>query len=790
MRIRRAAAVAAILAAVTGILASAAPSRADGTETLGTPSIPLASGATGIFSEGVGLRDGPGTIGVGLPASATVLQALLWWNGTAQEPDDGDGEITVNGEPVVGDLVGGPARFWRQGGRDVNSYAYRADVTSIVRSVAPAGDLVVSDVDFPFATNGATLTVLFAEPGEAPLDVSIVDGLDIDFDRFPGDRGRIEPQTFVLEPRTVPRVASIDLAVGSVSEPGGPPRPNVVDISVDGVVTTFTDPFSGTDGAEWDTMTFTVDVPPGATTIVVHPQSVENEAGDKPASLEWVMAAVAATGENPCVVDPERSRSHGSAYNLHVAVPGLGLDTNRINLVEAAVDGVGDETDAIGPASLVDITVGEALGTAVSDALGLSTAQRDLVLVSADVLESATIADNLPTAATDRSRSVLADVSLLGDLLTADAIVAATSTSATDGGSDASTFGSRIDHLTVNDPTGLVPNLFADQLITFGTTIPVPGIGEVAIYDRTLAESDNTTKGPAAATVDMIRLTIDLDLAALPDPLPGILADLEPLLEVLDLIDGATIIVGHADSFSEFGANLCEPGAGRGRVDAYANTLRVEGVAGLGPIRAAYAGPIPWFGGEDFSMLNGLHIGSSGEIASSGTGVAAANGGHDGEAARADAHVTVQALSALDVILGGPLVDGSLVSSEAHAVDDGTKSSSGSTTIADLTISGIDVCTALGFGSTVCTPEPNTPFTAGLGLIDPDLELVSITLNWQTNGTPASMAPSVGCAGTPGSTGQCTVQAIRLQLSIPSNPLTVLDPIEVVVSESHAGAQK
>ena len=51
---------------------------ADGTETLGPPSIPIASG-TGIVAAGTGLVTQPGTIDVDVPG--TVNQVLLYWEG-------------------------------------------------------------------------------------------------------------------------------------------------------------------------------------------------------------------------------------------------------------------------------------------------------------------------------------------------------------------------------------------------------------------------------------------------------------------------------------------------------------------------------------------------------------------------------------------------------------------------------------------------------------------------------------------------------------------------------------
>jgi hypothetical protein len=50
---------------------------ADGTETLGTPSVAIASG-TGLYANGTGMVNQPGVIAVNVPAGATVKQVLLY----------------------------------------------------------------------------------------------------------------------------------------------------------------------------------------------------------------------------------------------------------------------------------------------------------------------------------------------------------------------------------------------------------------------------------------------------------------------------------------------------------------------------------------------------------------------------------------------------------------------------------------------------------------------------------------------------------------------------------------
>jgi hypothetical protein len=53
---------------------------ADGTETLGSASVAIASG-TGTVAAGTGMETGSGTIDFTVPAGATVKQVLLYWAG-------------------------------------------------------------------------------------------------------------------------------------------------------------------------------------------------------------------------------------------------------------------------------------------------------------------------------------------------------------------------------------------------------------------------------------------------------------------------------------------------------------------------------------------------------------------------------------------------------------------------------------------------------------------------------------------------------------------------------------
>ncbi len=101
-------AVTAILFALLGTTQAFA----DGTETLGPPSIQIASGS-GIVAAGVGLQiQQPADIVFDIPQNVDVKQVLLYWEGQMDANIPGDDTIRVNGNSVTGTLIGGPAFFW------------------------------------------------------------------------------------------------------------------------------------------------------------------------------------------------------------------------------------------------------------------------------------------------------------------------------------------------------------------------------------------------------------------------------------------------------------------------------------------------------------------------------------------------------------------------------------------------------------------------------------------------------------------------------------------------------
>ncbi|MGQ0795413.1 MAG: hypothetical protein ACT4N5_04420 [Nitrosopumilaceae archaeon] len=128
------------------------------------------TGGVGYAAAGVGLRNlDQGTITIsGIPAGAIPIQSLLYWN-YLDDVDQG-GDITVDGNPVAGNLIGTDVSPCWSGD---TSFGYYADVTSLVPGNGsyviagfPTGDSTGTDPwdDSPAPNmEGASLVVVYQE---------------------------------------------------------------------------------------------------------------------------------------------------------------------------------------------------------------------------------------------------------------------------------------------------------------------------------------------------------------------------------------------------------------------------------------------------------------------------------------------------------------------------------------------------------------------------------------------------------------------------------------------------
>lgn len=271
------------------VAASAGPAEADGTETLGAPSIPIAEG-TGMAVAGTGLFEQPGTIEVTVPEGATVEQVLLYWEG--QHLGTGDDTLVVGDTEVTGTRIGGPTRFFG----DVHSTSYRADITDLglvgpgTSRVSVSGAQFDARKDGQRRNNGAGLVVIY-DDGTVPADIRIRDGNDLAFFRFDPPLDAMVPQTYEFAPAPAERTADLTLFASSVGEN----RPTAIDVTVGGTTQRFCDRLGETSGPEWSTARLAVTIPSGADRLTVEARSFrcpESELTGPPGSIAWSTSAL------------------------------------------------------------------------------------------------------------------------------------------------------------------------------------------------------------------------------------------------------------------------------------------------------------------------------------------------------------------------------------------------------------------------------------------------------------------------------------------------------------------
>jgi hypothetical protein len=276
---------------------------ADGSETLGPPSISIGSG-TGIAAAGVGLSGTQtGMINIDVPDGATVNQVLLYWEGRHDfSPGEGDDTITVNGTSVTGVLIGGMNLG------TAASSAYRADITGLGAVSAGTNNLSIGGMNFDDVNNGAGALVIFDAGVTGPAAIDLRDGNDFAFEPYVPPQDTTVPQTFFFAASTVERTATLKMFFSSVSGTAssgaaGLFRPTAIEVTLgDGTKTTFNNELDSMDGEEWDTISLDIVIPAGETSVTVQALSVDNNAAipsgttrDIVASFHWIAAGLSIT---------------------------------------------------------------------------------------------------------------------------------------------------------------------------------------------------------------------------------------------------------------------------------------------------------------------------------------------------------------------------------------------------------------------------------------------------------------------------------------------------------------
>lgn len=302
----------------------------DGTEALGAPTLTLATGSGiahgGVSMEGVSSAE----LTVSVPANAEIRQVLLYWAGGTTAAS-GDEQVSLDGVPVQGQLIGGPTWFYTFESNVYRFSAYRADITDLDLVTPGVNTLTLSDFSFTTMAvdenNGASVVVIWDDGGTTGIQLR--DGLDMAYYGFSGVLNTTVPQTFAVTPAASDRLADLVILAASV----GRNRPTRVLVTTTAGVQMFEDPMGGLDGTQWDSRQLPILIPAGATEVTV--QVVSTESNDpRGASLGWVCAALAvpAAGEG----------------NLPYAVSGTVF-------IDADGDGLQDPTELGLPGVVVDL---------------------------------------------------------------------------------------------------------------------------------------------------------------------------------------------------------------------------------------------------------------------------------------------------------------------------------------------------------------------------------------------------------------------------------------------------
>jgi hypothetical protein len=255
--------------------------------------IPLAEGS-GIVAAGIGLRGDPLSaqpqpILIDVPGE--VVQVILYWEGHMTDAS-GDPTISVAGNDVTGDLIGGPTWFFS----DAWSTCYRADITHLDVVQEGGNSIQIGGMDYnrlcPEActNNGAGVVVIY-DDDSGVADIQIKDGLDLAFYAFAPPLDTTVPQTFTFAAGMVDRAASLWAIASSVALN----RPNVVVVTVGGAEHRFVDPFVNGDGPDWDSALLNFTIPAGMTSVTVQALSEKDGSSELtgiPASLAWLTAAL------------------------------------------------------------------------------------------------------------------------------------------------------------------------------------------------------------------------------------------------------------------------------------------------------------------------------------------------------------------------------------------------------------------------------------------------------------------------------------------------------------------
>ncbi|MCL7412203.1 MAG: MSCRAMM family adhesin SdrC [ANME-2 cluster archaeon] len=211
----------------------------------------------------------------------------------------GDDQISVDGNPITGTLIGGPTQFFSS----VYSSSYRADVTGILSFTTGSNTFSISGANFSYASNGAGILVII-DDGTTQTDIEIKDGNDLAYYNFASPLDTTVPQNFTFAPAVSDRTADISMFFSSVSGTTSTEgfRPSLMKITYStGGVEYIDNGLDSNDGEEWDTLTRQITIPAGANGMTVQAFSEDRLGiGGRPASFAWTATALSVPVEIVC----------------------------------------------------------------------------------------------------------------------------------------------------------------------------------------------------------------------------------------------------------------------------------------------------------------------------------------------------------------------------------------------------------------------------------------------------------------------------------------------------------
>jgi len=251
---------------------------------------------------GAGLQGvGAGSVNLSVNVNGPVQAALLYWAGRDRPCPQSGGNCIVPSQPykdqvlrfdgslIIGTIIGTEGQPV-SGGGPINNIGFLADVTAAVQAKGTGLlSFSLTDGDLSsnlFRLNGATLLVLYTNPADtATYRVTVFDGLDFAYgdDPTPGETRITMPVVFNHGAAASARQGQVVIASGD----GIPDRPDRIDISNN---PSLVNTLNGSDGFDWDSDSFFVNIPAGSGSTTV--QVFSEPMGQNPDSLLWTLAVL------------------------------------------------------------------------------------------------------------------------------------------------------------------------------------------------------------------------------------------------------------------------------------------------------------------------------------------------------------------------------------------------------------------------------------------------------------------------------------------------------------------